>query len=85
MSSTLYRTGNITVGLTTVSRPPIMALEGKRMKKSRGRVPIQATVAVWKCPRCGQIMPLTDLSKPPKRCSNRATCGVMFSERKDPS
>lgn len=52
------------------------------MRKSKGAHAIKATVAVWQCSACGTKMPLNDLSKPPKRCSNRETCGVMFVNNK---
>lgn len=80
----LYHSGEITVGLTALSRSPIMAQKkGKRMRKGKGATAIKATIVCWQCSVCGTKMPLNDPSKRPKRCSNRETCGVMFVYAKE--
>lgn len=77
----LYHAGNMTIALTSVSPQPRMGeMKGEKVRKAKPVVPVKAMVAVWRCPVCGANMPLNDLSKRPKRCSNRQTCGVMFSK-----
>ena len=40
------------------------------------RIRIKVTEWKWQCSECGRIMPLA--AEPPKRCSNRKTCGRVF-------
>ena len=78
----LFHKGDISVGLTTLSRPPIMAKVAKAKRKSAKRTNVayakKVTALVWECSKCGEYMPLNDPNKPPKRCSNRKICGKMF-------
>lgn len=70
-----------------MSRPPIMARTmAKRKLKTKPNAAhaVKTMAAVWQCSKCGTIMPLNDPTKPPKRCSNRETCGVMFFNGKEP-
>lgn len=76
----LFHAGDITVGLTSVSPlPMIRTVAGKKKNKSNGAYARKRMVMVWECSACKTKMPLGDPSgPPPKRCSNRVTCGKMF-------
>lgn len=89
----LYHSGDttvddVTVGLTSLSRPPIMAhkmvdARGKNKNKSKPAYARLRPVVVWECSACGTLMPNNDVKTPPVRCSNRATCGKMFVYAKE--
>lgn len=75
----MFHSGDITVALTSLSPTSMMATRvPKKKRKSDTAHATRAMVAVWKCSACGTYMPLNNSDKPPKRCSNRATCGKMF-------
>lgn len=83
-----YRAGDttVTVGLTSLSRPPIMANKmviARGKKKSRPAYARLKPVMVWECSECGTLMPNNDPKTPPVRCSNRASCGKMFANGKE--
>ena len=84
----MFRNGEVSVGLTSLSRQPMMAdnenmTKGKRKRNSGGAVARKTKALVWQCSECDAIMPLNDMDKPPRRCSNRKTCGKMFVNGRD--
>lgn len=80
----MFHSGDMTIALTSLSPARIMAQRvPKKKRKSDTARAVRAMVAVWKCDQCGALMPLNNSDKPPKRCSNRATCGKMFFNGKD--
>lgn len=53
----------------------------QEMKKGTAKA-IRVQVPGWKCPKCGSTSVATG-NRPPRRCVNRATCGVLFHNHHD--
>jgi len=71
----LNQNGKVTLDLTRKS--PKNTVEDMGDGKGKAKA-ILVQIPAWKCSNCGRIMPLVSQDQPPRRCSNRKTCGAVF-------
>jgi len=72
--------GNVTLDLTRMSSCDSIVKQSGQKGTARA---LKVKVPAWKCPQCGAVMGVGDKKgTPPRRCSNRKTCGVLFHNAK---
>jgi hypothetical protein len=72
--------GNITLGLTHLSGGDNIGTSSRQRGAARAT---RVKVPAWRCSECGAVMGVGDKKgQPPRRCSNRKTCGALFHNAK---